>query len=99
MELQIRTAQGAREVVMSGRMTFADHATMRNLVAQFEQPGWERIVLDMAGLEFIDSAGLGMLLLARDTAARRKATLSLRGARDQVERILKVARFDALFAT
>lgn len=99
MDLKLRDAHGAKEVLLSGRMTFADHATMRDLVAQFEQPGWDRIVFDMAGLDFIDSAGLGMLLLARDTAARRNATLSLRGAREQVKRILEVARFDTLFAT
>ena len=46
---------------------------------------------------FIDSAGLGMLLLARDEGKRKNLDVCLRRPRGQVKRMLEVARFDTMF--
>jgi anti-anti-sigma factor len=54
-------------------------------------------VIELNALEYIDSAGLGMLLLAREAAQRHGRGITLAGARDQVARVLAVSKFDQLF--
>ncbi|MBF0093214.1 MAG: STAS domain-containing protein [Alphaproteobacteria bacterium] len=97
MNHEIRTVGDEKEVLLSGRLTFADHVGFRSLIALLDEPGLRRLVFDLNGVEFVDSAALGMLLLARDSAAGRGVRVVLRGARDQVKRIMEVAQFDTLF--
>ncbi|PKR56107.1 anti-anti-sigma factor [Thalassospira marina] len=82
---------------MTGRFTFSDHAVFRKLIDELSAQSSATQVFDLSGIEFIDSAGLGMLLLARDEGEKNRATVILRGAKGQVKRMLEVARFDTLF--
>jgi anti-anti-sigma factor len=87
---------GAR-VSISGDFTFTDHAAFKAIADRvFEGKDWP-IVMDLTKLEFIDSAGLGMLLIIRDEAKKAKRSLVLRGARGQVKRMFDVTKFDTLF--
>lgn len=98
MEHKVQTTSTGQEIQLKGRFTFADHENFRNVVQTMEDPNAnKRIVFDLSGLEFVDSAGLGMFLIARETAERRKLQLVLRGAQGQVKRMLDLGRFDALF--
>ena len=97
MEHTIHDSQGGKEVAISGRMTFADHKIMRDIIAKFSEPGFNKVTFDLSKVDFIDSAALGMLLLARETALSRQSHVTLKGARDQVKRIMTVAKFDTLF--
>jgi hypothetical protein len=45
----------------------------------------------------IESAALGMLLMARDAAGSHGARLVLRGPKGHVKRVFDIAKFDALF--
>jgi HptB-dependent secretion and biofilm anti anti-sigma factor len=46
----------------------------------------------------VDSAGLGMLLLARDEAKKNNRELILKGPCGQVKRMFGVTKFDTLFS-
>jgi anti-anti-sigma factor len=97
LEHKVRNISDGKEAVLTGRLTFADHKDFRNLIGMLNEPGMKRFVFDLSGVEFIDSAALGMLLLARDTAAGRGIHVVLKGAQGQVKRIMTVANFGALF--
>lgn len=56
-----------------------------------------KVVVDMAGLEYMDSAGLGMLLTLRDRATRAGATVWLRNPGPEVAELLRLACFESLF--
>jgi len=90
-------ANGTTTVELNGRFTFGDHSSFRKLIEEIRAHKSGTHVLDISGVEFIDSAGLGMLLLARDEGEKSKATVIIRGAQGQVKRMLEVARFDTLF--
>ncbi|WP_404425916.1 STAS domain-containing protein [Thalassospira australica] len=85
------------KVELNGRFTFGDHSGFRKLIDEIRSQSAEVQILDLSGVEFIDSAGLGMLLLARDEGEKARATVILKGAQGQVKRMLEVARFDTLF--
>ncbi|OIQ88863.1 STAS domain protein [mine drainage metagenome] len=100
MEYRIVSAEGGRTVVeCSGRLTFSNSTTFMRVAEELKATGGDDWVFDLSGLEFIDSAGLGMLLMARDMAGQQNGRMALRGAAGQVEKALSLARFDELIPT
>lgn len=83
-------------VTMRGRFTFSDR-NMFDQIIQILASGIKQLTLDFSEVEFIDSAGLGMLLLAQDEAEKANATIIMTGAKGHVEKMFKVSRFDDIF--
>jgi anti-anti-sigma factor len=83
-------------VRMSGRLTFNDHAKLRALIKEMSQNAVKRQILDLASLEFVDSAGIGMLLIAREELSNLDKQFILRKAGGQVKRVLTVAQLGKL---
>ncbi|MBF0305395.1 MAG: STAS domain-containing protein [Alphaproteobacteria bacterium] len=82
-------------LVMEGRFVHKDFAKIKELVAQLKQGGGTSgLTLDLAGIEFIDSAGIGMLLLIREELG---GGITLRGAKGQPAQLLVNAHMDQLF--
>ncbi len=97
MQFELKSAANSQELWLTGRFTFTDYASFRKLVGEVVETRVPKIVVDLSRVDFMDSAALGMLLLARDEASRRNQSLILRGAKGQVKRVLEVARFDSMF--
>jgi anti-anti-sigma factor len=83
-------------VRMSGRLTFNDHAKLRALIKEMSQNAVKRQILDLASLEFVDSAGIGMLLIAHEELSNLDKQFILRKAGGQVKRVLTVAQLGKL---
>jgi len=96
---EIRTLDGERpaerRIRISGRFDFEGHRAFRDAYEQAE--GVRRFVVDLSATEYVDSAGLGMLLLLREHARRHGAGVVLSRASPAVERILRIACFHELF--
>ncbi len=84
-------------VSLSGRLTFAENGAFRRVVEGLEHARGDEVVLDLAGVEFIDSAGMGLLLVTRDVMAARGGRVRLRNAAGQVARMLRLAKFGDFF--
>lgn len=97
MDFKIKNSPNATEILLSGRMTFADHENFRRVIAAFEGGPGHQMVFDLSGLEFVDSSGLGMFIIARDTAQKKNLEFAIRGARDDVKRLITVAKFHKMF--
>lgn len=100
MDYVLEPTGSALEVRLSGKLTLRDHDSFRDLMADISDlTGFEgdRIVFDMADLEFVDSAGLGMFLVAQDMARSRSLQVVLRSPQAPVRRLLEVACFHTLF--
>ena len=97
MKVRTCTHDGSFEVALSGRLTSADLVTFRELLSQIKESKCNLILIDLRDLDWIDSAGLGMLLLARETAAKSNLELVLRAPQGNVKSLLKLGRFETLF--
>lgn len=84
-------------VSVSGDLTFTDHVAFRELADRLAASKGNTLTIDVANLSFIDSAGLGMLLIAREEARKANRNLVLRGAKGQVSRMFGLTKFDTLF--
>ena len=95
--MQFQVNENKTQAAMSGDFTFADHASFKSLVGHLFEGQESPIIIDLSALEFIDSAGLGMLLLVRDEANKAARKLVLRSPNGQVKRMFGVTKFETLF--
>jgi len=96
--MQFQMDDNASVVSISGEFTFADHTAFKSLMNRLFEGKASPVVIDLSRLELIDTAGLGMLLLARDEANNTSRKLVLRGPRGQVKNMFDVTRFCTLFS-
>ncbi|HVI50389.1 MAG TPA: STAS domain-containing protein [Candidatus Sulfotelmatobacter sp.] len=97
MEYRIYAGEGGKSVIeCSGRLTFTNSSAFMRITEELRAADGKSWVLDLSRLEFIDSAGLGMLLMARDILGDHKGRLTLKAAQGQVAKALSLARFDEL---
>lgn len=96
MEFSQEKTAGGMVMALRGTLTFKDHHTFRSLLDALRGAGSSH-VLDLSGLEFVDSAGLGMLLIADDEARAAGWRLTLRRPSPQAARLFEVAAMDAIF--
>jgi anti-anti-sigma regulatory factor len=80
-------------IALGKSFTFRDYRGFRS--GYEGKPTKSRFVVDMRETEYIDSSGLGMLLILKDYAVG--GSVELRNAGAAVQRILSMAHFDRLF--
>lgn len=95
--MQFEFDEDDTKVSISGEFTFNDHTAFKSIATRLFKRKGRSIVIDLAKLEFIDSAGLGMLLIMRDEAGKADRSLILRGPSGQVKRMFDVTKFNMLF--
>jgi anti-sigma B factor antagonist len=83
----------AGHIVMSGRF---DASQVSKAQALFDTVGGS-CVIDCSGLEYISSAGLGVLLGAYKRLDEQGASLKLTGMRKLVRDVFRYSRMDTIF--
>ena len=85
------------EILFSGSFTFRDHDTFFEVVSMIKTGHNKKMVFNFESCDFLDSAALGMLVIAHDEASAKGVALSISGARGKVKDVLFAARFDTLY--
>lgn len=98
MEITKQLRQGTLDVTLSGKFTFKDHPEFREILQQIAEKDVQKVVMHMQRVEFVDSAALGMLLLALDETEKHKKQLVISGATGQVKKMFDMARFNTMFS-
>ncbi|WP_158240672.1 STAS domain-containing protein [Telmatospirillum siberiense] len=93
MDYDIRDTGTVHELALRGRLTFDSNERFRTIVDTLTAGKPRSLRIDVSQLEFIDSAGLGMLLLLKES---QSGPVILRAPQGQVKRLLAAARFDSL---
>jgi anti-sigma B factor antagonist len=89
MKLTTRESGGRAVVVLRGELDVAEAASVAAALAAVAARA-PQVVVDLAGLAFIDSSGVAALVLARVQARRAGGDLVLAAPHDQVLRVLAV---------
>ena len=84
-------------VAIAGKFTFASNAEFRDILLHIQTKTPKQIVIDLSETELVDSAALGMLLLAREKAQSVSAEIVLLSAQGQPKKMLDVSNFRSLF--
>jgi stage II sporulation protein AA (anti-sigma F factor antagonist) len=96
MDFKTTNTGDATEVRLTGRLEFTDHDKLHELVDLLGQTSARRFVLDLSALEFVDSAGLGMLLILQDEAENHEIMVVVRGPAGDVRRSIELARLSEI---
>lgn len=82
---------------LTGRFTFQDYPDFRRLLNAIEATTGRRVAVDLEALEFIDSAALGMLLIANDACKKAGLSFLVQHPKGQVYRTLEIAAMGSIF--
>lgn len=97
--LQIRheaSDPGQTVVAASGQVDLATAPQLAEALAKAQGNGGAEIVVDLADVDFLDSAGVRVLVEAAQAARQRDGVLSVRGARSWVAKVLEITGVDEL---
>jgi anti-anti-sigma factor len=97
MRIAISNGREAGEIrlTLPERFDFSLHREFRQLYEQ-EPAGGTRYVVDLRDTQYVDSAGLGMLLQLWEHAGRKADRVRLVNAQPTVRDILQIANFQQL---
>jgi len=79
-----------------GRIVYRDEAASLSRVVGEVLQGGSKLVLDLSGVNSMDSAGIGELALLQTWAQERNAALKCVGANDMVRTLLDLTNLDSV---
>jgi anti-anti-sigma factor len=104
VKMEIKNKSYGDILVLSpeGRIDHANSEDFRNSLVPFVdrcKSGGERIVLDLAGVDYISSAGLRCFMLAEKQAKSQGGTIVVAAMQPVVKEIFEISRFTLVFDT
>lgn len=97
MEINLFRANNNLFIEISGRVVSAVCEIFRDSVIPLIDKGINQVYVDLASVDFIDSAGLGVLVGLKATSSKNKARLVLVAPSTGVTDILNVSKLDNIF--
>lgn len=97
MEYKVIDTDYGQEIWIEGVFTFRDQELFFEIVSLIKNSKNKSLVLNLSKCEFIDSAALGMFVIANDEAAAKDMNLIIKGATGKVKDVMFAARFDNLY--
>ena len=97
-ELELNTEKNADEIIVrgTGKITAATADYFQTAIRRLI-PDTKRIVLDLTGVEYIDSSGLGALVSVYMAAGRAHCELELANPKPRVRDLLKITKLSTIF--
>ena len=93
----IRSVGAVSVIDLSGRLTLGEGTSMIRDSVKLALHQSSKILLNMAQVSYIDSAGLGELTSGYASAASRGAQIKLVGLQDKVISLLQITKLHTLF--
>lgn len=91
LEIRIDHESGAEVLSLYGELDHSNAHVLESTLLGAESRETEAIILDLSGLEFCDSTGLGVIIRAATRSSQDSDRLAMLRARDQVQRLLKIS--------
>ncbi len=87
---EIRPERDAVRVLPQGELDLASADVVRTHIAELLDAGFQRIVLDLRGIVFLDSTGLRLILESRSAAREAGAELTVAPGPPAVQRVFEL---------
>lgn len=91
MEIIQRAVKDATVLELKGDLTYSNRAAFKTAVEQVKRRGCRHLIVNMEQVRFVDSSGLGLLVLVSQTFKLQQAQLSLLKPQSYVREILSLA--------
>lgn len=98
VQIEIREENGVTVMACSGTITLGQAAnTFRNTLRELLQKGTRNLLLDLGGVTYLDSTGIGELVGAYTSAHSVNAQIKLARVPDKVRSLLEITRLNTVF--
>ena len=97
LKIETRQADGVTVISCSGRIVFGDEATALRDSLKSVLKSSKHIVLNLAGVSYIDSGGLGTLVGAYSSARSAGADIKLTGLGQRIRDVLQITKLVTVF--
>jgi anti-sigma B factor antagonist len=100
LEIQQREREGIAILDMKGRITLGKEATtLREKAAELAAAGQKNVILNLHGVDFIDSTGLGALVICATSARKKGGNVKLLNLNQRTIELLVMTRLATAFET
>jgi anti-sigma B factor antagonist len=100
MEIAERTAGDVTILDVTGKMTLGEgDEILKDKVHSLSLQGRRKIILNLAGVPYIDSAGLGEIVRTYTTVSREGGSLKLLGLTKRITDLLSITKLLTVFET
>lgn len=95
--IRIRQAGVVSLLDVSGRLTSFETGALRDSISRLLKQGHKDIVLNLSGLQYLDSSGIGELARVYVSVVKQSGQMKVIGLSSRVEEILKVTHLYQVF--
>ncbi|GAB3604745.1 STAS domain-containing protein [Conyzicola nivalis] len=100
MEFETRTIDELVTVIRGeGRLNMVSAPLLREAVTDAISKGRPRVVVDLSGVDFMDSSGLGALVGCLKTARQAGGDLRIAAPSEQVTMVLQLSNLDRILTS
>ena len=98
LEVETRPADnGVTIVAPTGRLDVAGAPALKEAIGEAVRKGPAKVVIDMVGVSFVDSTGLGSVIAALKQIRNSQGELRLAAPNQQVRVVLELTTLDRVF--
>ncbi len=98
VRIDVRVVDGVSVMACAGQITLGAPATQfRNTIRELIQGGVKKIVIDLGGVSYLDSTGIGELVGAYTNAYNAQAVVKLSTLPEKVYDLLQITRLVTVF--
>lgn len=84
---------------LTGKLNMVNAGTLREKIAEQIAAGHNKIAVDMSGINFMDSSGLGALINGLKGTRQAGGDLRIAAPVEQVQQVLKLTNLDRVIQT
>src|SRR5262249_16927301 len=99
MSLEIRESEREGIVILAlkGRLTVGEASSVREKVSELVAQGRKNFILDMGGVDYIDSTGLGAMVICYTTVKKAEGTTKLLNLNKRNIELLVLTKLHTIF--
>jgi anti-sigma B factor antagonist len=98
MELQTHEDGSVTVLTVTGDLVIGDaESTFKRTVTRLLEEGHTRLLVDLSGVGFLDSSGLGALVRALTQSQKEGGQTKLLRAGPQIRKLLQMTKLDSVF--
>ena len=95
--VKIRQQDQVALVAVSGHLTFFEVAALRDSIQSLMQAKRKNILLNLSGLQYLDSSGIGELARIYVGVVKQGGAMKVIGLTPKVEEVLKITHLSQVF--
>jgi anti-sigma B factor antagonist len=98
LRIDAKGSDGVTVLTLAGRVTLGDESNqLRSKIKELLAQGKKRLVLDLGGVSYIDSAGLGTLVAAYTSARNDGGEIRLANVTKKFGELLNITKLVTIF--